>query len=88
MEYLRNLPDTRMVNTHRAMDSELLQTRKDLLHNRQVLRSKVVVRNGFSLDSSVHVDQLTLWKRFRLLYAFLITTSQADLRTGRGNSKF
>jgi hypothetical protein len=37
-----------MVNTHRAMDSELLQTRADLLHNRQVLRSQPVVRNGFS----------------------------------------
>src|SRR6266436_159378 len=48
MEYQRNLPDGRMVNTHRAMDSELLQTRADLLHNRQVLRSQRVVRNGFS----------------------------------------
>jgi hypothetical protein len=48
MEYQRNLPDARMFNTHRAMDSELVQTRADLLHNRQVLRTQLVVRNGFS----------------------------------------
>jgi hypothetical protein len=48
MEYQRDLPDVRMVNAHRAMDSELLQTRADLLHNRQVFRNQFVVRNGFS----------------------------------------
>jgi hypothetical protein len=37
-----------MVHTHRAIDSELLQTRADLLHNREILRSQLVVRNGFS----------------------------------------
>ena len=48
MEYQRNLADARMFNTHRAMDSQLLQTRTDPLHNRQVLRSQLVVRSGFS----------------------------------------
>ena len=49
MEYQRNLPDARMVNTPtRLWISKLLRPRADLLHNRRVLRSQLVVRNGFS----------------------------------------
>ena len=36
------------LSARRAIGRELLQTRADLLHNRQVLRSQLVVRNGFS----------------------------------------
>jgi hypothetical protein len=42
MEYQRNSPDSRVVKTHRAVDSALLQTPAGLLLNRQLLRSRLV----------------------------------------------
>jgi hypothetical protein len=85
MEYQRNLPDARMVNTPTGLwISKLLRPRADLLHNRRVLRSQLVVRNGFSrllLGHGLTGNKLPRTNGRRLAPEnFVIKRSSAELR--------